>query len=109
MTNILKTFAGGKLILALEGGYNNQITADCAIECINVLLGNPCKPLTKTQYFNHEKTLLQIQKIIDIHSKYWKYLVPLKIEQKIEKVEKIEIKNKNVETIEKKLDDLKIE
>jgi hypothetical protein len=107
MTNILKTFAGGKLILALEGGYNNQVTADCAIECINVLLGNPCKPLTKTEHFNHDKLFPQIQKIIEIHSKYWKYLVPLKFEEKIEK--KVEVKQENVESIEKKLDDLKIE
>jgi hypothetical protein len=53
------------------------------------------------------KLIPQIQKLIEIHSKYWKYLVPLKFEEKIEK--KVEIKQENVESIEKKLDDLKIE
>ncbi len=34
-------FAGGKIVLALEGGYNVRLTAECASECMRVLLGAP--------------------------------------------------------------------
>ena len=73
MTNILKTFASGKVVMALEGGYNNQVTADCVCECINVLLGNPVKELVKKNAKINE-FMQQIQDIIQIQSKYWKYL-----------------------------------
>jgi len=31
---------GGRLVLALEGGYNNRVTADCAAACVRALLGD---------------------------------------------------------------------
>ena len=33
--------AGGKIVLALEGGYNVRLTAECGTQCMRVLLGAP--------------------------------------------------------------------
>ncbi|KAG2497442.1 hypothetical protein HYH03_004597 [Edaphochlamys debaryana] len=38
MTERLLRFAGGRVVLALEGGYNTRVTADCAAACVRVLL-----------------------------------------------------------------------
>ena len=35
----LLRFADGKVVLALEGGYNVRMTAECATQCMHVLLG----------------------------------------------------------------------
>ena len=34
-------FADGKIVLALEGGYNVRLTAESATQCMRVLLGAP--------------------------------------------------------------------
>ncbi|KAJ1653603.1 Histone deacetylase hda1 [Dispira simplex] len=39
MTNLLKSLAGGRLVLALEGGYSLDAVAECALACVQVLLG----------------------------------------------------------------------
>mmetsp|Transcript_70852 Transcript_70852/g.189175 ORF Transcript_70852/g.189175 Transcript_70852/m.189175 type:complete len:128 (-) Transcript_70852:46-429(-) len=31
---------GGRLVLALEGGYNVEVTAECGSECVRALLGD---------------------------------------------------------------------
>ncbi|KAG1656199.1 hypothetical protein FOA52_012001, partial [Chlamydomonas sp. UWO 241] len=31
---------GGRIVLALEGGYNNRVTADCVAACVRALLGD---------------------------------------------------------------------
>lgn len=38
MTHRLMRFAGGRLVAALEGGYNIRATAECAAETVRVLL-----------------------------------------------------------------------
>ncbi|EFJ51178.1 hypothetical protein VOLCADRAFT_120505 [Volvox carteri f. nagariensis] len=46
MTERLLRFAGGKLVLALEGGYNNRVTSWCAAACVRTLLeGRAAPPL----------------------------------------------------------------
>ncbi len=38
----------GKLVLALEGGYNVDVTGKCVAECVKVLLGEdppPAEPI----------------------------------------------------------------
>ena len=41
MTERLKTLAGGRLVLALEGGYNLDAISRSAEACLRVLLGEP--------------------------------------------------------------------
>jgi histone deacetylase 6 len=45
LTHMLKSLAGGKLVLALEGGYNLQQIPKCVIECLKVLKGSAPSPL----------------------------------------------------------------
>ena len=39
MTSRLESFAGGRIVLALEGGYNLDAIAASAAACLRVLLG----------------------------------------------------------------------
>lgn len=45
MTERLLRYAGGKVVLALEGGYNLRLTAECAQQCMRVLLGDTAPAL----------------------------------------------------------------
>lgn len=49
MTKRLMAYAGGKIVLALEGGYNTRITADCAAACTRVLLGESLEEIARVQ------------------------------------------------------------
>ncbi|KAK7884575.1 hypothetical protein WMY93_027698 [Mugilogobius chulae] len=46
LTRLLMSLAEGRLILALEGGYNLAQTAEGAAACVKALLGRPCPPLS---------------------------------------------------------------
>ncbi|XP_018542984.1 histone deacetylase 6 isoform X2 [Lates calcarifer] len=46
LTHLLMSLAEGRLVLALEGGYNLQSTAEGAAACVRALLGGGCPPLT---------------------------------------------------------------
>lgn len=39
MTHLLMGLAGGRIVMALEGGYNLKATAISAAACMNVLVG----------------------------------------------------------------------
>ena len=38
MTRQLSTLAEGRLVLALEGGYNERVISECSVACISVRL-----------------------------------------------------------------------
>nr|XP_020444885.1 histone deacetylase 10-like [Monopterus albus] len=46
LTHLLMSVAEGRLVLALEGGYNLQSTAEGGAACVRALLGGACPPLT---------------------------------------------------------------
>ncbi|XP_061696179.1 histone deacetylase 6 isoform X2 [Syngnathoides biaculeatus] len=46
LTRMLMSLAEGRLILALEGGYNLQSTAEGSSACVRALLGEACAPMT---------------------------------------------------------------
>ncbi|KAI3357946.1 hypothetical protein L3Q82_016322 [Scortum barcoo] len=46
LTHLLMSLAEGRVILALEGGYNLQSTAEGTAACVRALLGGACPPLT---------------------------------------------------------------
>ncbi|XP_068601477.1 histone deacetylase 6 [Brachionichthys hirsutus] len=46
LTHMLMCLAEGRLVLALEGGYNLQSTAEGAAACVRALLGGACPRLT---------------------------------------------------------------
>ncbi|XP_059189555.1 histone deacetylase 6 isoform X2 [Centropristis striata] len=46
LTHMLMSLAEGRLVLALEGGYSLQATAEGTAACVRALLGGACPPLT---------------------------------------------------------------
>uniref|UniRef100_A0A7N6AUL3 UBP-type domain-containing protein n=1 Tax=Anabas testudineus TaxID=64144 RepID=A0A7N6AUL3_ANATE len=46
LTRMLMSLGEGRLVLALEGGYNLQSTAEGVAACVRALLGGACPPLT---------------------------------------------------------------
>ena len=44
MTHRLRTLAGGRLCLALEGGYDLEAISSAAAACLRILLGGPAPP-----------------------------------------------------------------
>uniref|UniRef100_A0A670YP58 Protein deacetylase HDAC6 n=1 Tax=Pseudonaja textilis TaxID=8673 RepID=A0A670YP58_PSETE len=50
LTHLLKSLAGGKLVLSLEGGYNLQSLAEGTCMVLKTLLGDPC-PLMESPVF----------------------------------------------------------
>lgn len=42
---LAKLSRGGRVVVALEGGYNVRATAECAAETLRVLLGDDAAPM----------------------------------------------------------------
>lgn len=83
LTHLLMGAApGGKVMLALEGGYNISVVAKCAESCIKILLG--CSPIphnvpSSSQQQSHSSSIicdLAIKNVIKHHCRYWKCLRP---------------------------------
>ncbi|XP_076053921.1 histone deacetylase 6 isoform X2 [Oratosquilla oratoria] len=73
MTSLLKGLAGGKIVLALEGGYNLGSISYCMTMCAKALLDDPLpslQPLTTV----HPTAIEAINLVISEHSKYWSSL-----------------------------------
>ncbi|CAG8648726.1 17698_t:CDS:10, partial [Acaulospora morrowiae] len=74
MTHMLKGLADGKLVLALEGGYNLESISKSALACVKVLLGEsparlgPIKP--------SQDCIETIHQVIRVQSRYWSCLAP---------------------------------
>ncbi|KAI7849184.1 hypothetical protein BDC45DRAFT_449100 [Circinella umbellata] len=69
MTHMLKTLANGRIVLALEGGYNLNSIAKSAHACMSVLLGEaPEIPAILTP---SPEAVDTIRKVKRIQSKYW--------------------------------------
>ncbi|KAF0462341.1 histone deacetylase clr3 [Gigaspora margarita] len=84
MTHMLKSLAAGKLVLALEGGYNLDSISNSALACVKVLLGeHPAKlgPIKPSQ-----ECVETIYQVIRVQSRYWSCLKPIYIDSAEEKV-----------------------
>ena len=44
MTRALCALAGGRVVMALEGGYNLESISECFGACVAMLLGDPAPP-----------------------------------------------------------------
>lgn len=73
MTHLLSTVAGGKLIVALEGGYNVSAVAEGIAKCTSVLLGEPCNDLYPLSYLS-DNAINTIQKVVGMHKQFWSFL-----------------------------------
>uniref|UniRef100_A0A8C2BV03 Protein deacetylase HDAC6 n=1 Tax=Cyprinus carpio TaxID=7962 RepID=A0A8C2BV03_CYPCA len=73
LTHMLKGVAQGRLVLALEGGYNLQSTAEGVCASVRSLLGDPCPHLTSPGAPS-ESALKSISETISALYPFWKSL-----------------------------------
>ena len=73
-------FAAGRVVLALEGGYNLNTISRCAENCVRTLQKKPCKriPLTLKRTTIKPYQRSGIISALWHHQKYWKQLRFLK-------------------------------
>nr|XP_056712225.1 histone deacetylase 4 isoform X3 [Euleptes europaea] len=73
LTKQLMGLAGGRIVLALEGGHDLTAICDASEACVSALLGNELDPLPEKvlQQRANDNALHSIEKVIEIHSKYW--------------------------------------
>ncbi|VDM21273.1 unnamed protein product [Wuchereria bancrofti] len=72
----LMNYAGGRVVLALEGGYDLDTISDSAEECVKALCGESPETTGKLSdealnAFPKQSAQETIQKVIAIHKKYW--------------------------------------
>ena len=81
MTHQLSALAGGRLVIALEGGYNLDVIATCASMCGHALMGQtdklPCVTATRGRETRAQQSADDtVRDVIKTQSKYWKSLDP---------------------------------
>ena len=75
MTHHLSKLAGGKIIIALEGGYNLNSIALSMTMCTKALLGHPMPhPTTSHKRTIKPKSIESIQNVVRAQRDYWKCL-----------------------------------
>lgn len=72
MTERLLRHSGGKVVLALEGGYNVRLTAECAQQCMRVLLGDhaPLLPCDGPQQLRKE-AISVLHSVAETQAVFW--------------------------------------
>ncbi|KAI7829774.1 hypothetical protein BC939DRAFT_393118 [Gamsiella multidivaricata] len=78
MTHMLKSLAGGKIILALEGGYNLDSIAVSGLACTKALLSDPIEALKPA--IPNDVCVQTIHEVMEIQSRYWKSITPMCID-----------------------------
>ncbi|XP_028170950.1 histone deacetylase 6 [Ostrinia furnacalis] len=74
MTHLLRSVAGGRVILCLEGGYNVTSIAYAMTLCTKALLGDPIHHHYDPKPTVHWSAVESINNVINTHKKYWKNL-----------------------------------
>lgn len=73
MTRELMQLAGGKIVLALEGGYDLPAICDSAQECVRALLGDETAPIAESELSRPpcQNAIDTLQKTIAIQMSHW--------------------------------------
>ncbi|KAL1435496.1 hypothetical protein MTO96_000167 [Rhipicephalus appendiculatus] len=73
MTKQLMTLAKGRVVLALEGGYDLPSICDCSQECVAALLGDECTPLREEEVTRQPcaAAVQLLQKTAAIQAPHW--------------------------------------
>ncbi|KAG8526199.1 uncharacterized protein KY384_000192 [Bacidia gigantensis] len=79
MTHMLKSLAGGKVVVSLEGGYNLRSIARSALAVTRTLNGETPPRLEDRQAATSAITI--VQKVRTQQSRYWSCLYPKQVEQ----------------------------
>lgn len=76
LTRQLMALAGGRLVLALEGGHDLTAICDASEACVSALLGNELEPLLDEvlQQRPNPNAVHSMETVIQAHSKYWRSL-----------------------------------
>ncbi|XP_045414609.1 histone deacetylase 4 isoform X11 [Lemur catta] len=76
LTKQLMALAGGRVVLALEGGHDLTAICDASEACVSALLGNELDPLPEKvlQQRPNANAVRSMEKVVEIHSKYWRCL-----------------------------------
>lgn len=80
MTHMLSSLANGKLVVALEGGYNLKSISSSALAVAEVLLGNP--PPMISELTASEIATETIWQVSRVQSHYWSSIDPKQCEPK---------------------------
>jgi len=75
MTHQLACLAQGRLVLALEGGYNLSSISASATQCAQALLGDPLPPVEITK--PRDSALETIRNVVRVQRPHWKCLATL--------------------------------
>ncbi|KAF8927639.1 Histone deacetylase hda1 [Dissophora ornata] len=78
MTHMLKSLAGGKIILALEGGYNLDSIAVSGLACTKALLSDPIDALEPI--VPNDVCVQTVHEVLEVQSRHWKSLTPMYID-----------------------------
>ncbi|XP_067139106.1 histone deacetylase 4-like isoform X3 [Centruroides vittatus] len=73
MTKQLMQLANGKVVLALEGGYDLPAICDCSHECTAALLGDDCSPMKEEEISRRpcQAAVDVLQRCIAIQAPHW--------------------------------------
>ncbi|XP_051987193.1 histone deacetylase 5-like isoform X2 [Xyrauchen texanus] len=79
LTKQLMKLAGGRVVLALEGGHDLTAICDASESCVATLLGDELDPLPLTvlQQKPCPKATASLERVIEIQSKHWTSLLSL--------------------------------
>lgn len=78
LTRQLMTLAGGRVVLALEGGHDLTAICDASEACVSALLGLE-EPLAESTLLQTPSAngVLSLQRVLQIQSQYWSSLKPM--------------------------------
>ncbi|XP_077392381.1 histone deacetylase 4-like isoform X3 [Festucalex cinctus] len=76
LTKQLMALAGGRLVLALEGGHDLTAICDASEACVSALLGNELGPIPDDVLRRrpNDNAVHSMEKVLEAHSKYWRSL-----------------------------------
>uniref|UniRef100_A0A3Q3VZ43 Histone deacetylase n=1 Tax=Mola mola TaxID=94237 RepID=A0A3Q3VZ43_MOLML len=76
LTRQLMSLAGGRVVLALEGGHDLTAICDASEACVAALLGNELEPIPDKvmQQRPNANAVRSMEKVLEAHSKYWRSL-----------------------------------
>ncbi|GAA5844933.1 hypothetical protein JCM11251_007273 [Rhodosporidiobolus azoricus] len=90
MTHMLNALANGKLLLALEGGYNVDAIAECANACVEVIVGDELPMLSPIGAACGSATNT-VHEVKQVQSQFWSSMgVPVETAEELMKAGKIE-------------------
>ncbi|KAK7155933.1 hypothetical protein R3I93_010562 [Phoxinus phoxinus] len=74
LTQQLMGLAGGRVVLALEGGHDLRAICDASEACVSALLGIELEPFPAgiLKQRPNENAVRSIEKVLESHSQYWR-------------------------------------